>query len=443
MNKAGKTAEKYVCKTIHQYSKGMLPEEDRKKLKEIAEDYRTVKNYVYRRYGGIASLKKLYPGYTIQNEMTESGLRVSLEMPSVYFYLAIFDALGDIKSQWTRTKNKVLELIGKNEHFSAAEKHYLRFLLKVSNAFEAVLNREEMVLPKEIEKKYRELAEDVDTEKMHQYLCRQVRKYHIKQHTEAATGFSLSAKAYRYENHGISIASKEKRKRIFIPLTDNCAYKSQIYLKLDPERGGVELHVPVNMAVKFHEDYQNRMGIALGIYTMLTVDNGNCYGEELGKYQTEYADWMRAQTASYNRNRDSNPGRKKYKAKKHRMTEQMHSYINHELNRFLEVEKPEVIYLVKLPKNQGQGINRRINHSVSMWQRGYIRNRLEQKCKEHSVELVEVLGKDISNICSKCGGMGKRKDGVFVCKNCGMQIEEKINAARNVLKRGMDGMVLK
>lgn len=443
MNKAGKTAEKYVCKTIHQYSKGTLPEEDRKKLKEIAEDYRTVKNYVYRRYGGIASLKKLYPGYTIQNEMTESGFRISLEMPSVYFYLAIFDALGDIKSQWTRTKNKVLELIGKNERFSSAEKHYLRFLLKVSNAFEAVLNREEMVLPKEIEKKYRELAEDVDTEKMHQYLCRQVRKYHIKQHTEAATGFSLSAKAYRYENHGISIASKEKRKRIFIPLTDNCAYKSQIYLKLDPERGGVELHVPVNMAAKSHEDYQNRIGIALGIYTMLTVDNGNCYGEELGKYQTEYADWMRAQTASYNRNRGSNPGRKKYKAKKHRMTEQMHSYINHELNRFLEVEKPEVIYLVKLPKNQGQGVNRRINHSVSMWQRGYIRNRLEQKCEEHSVEFVEVLGKDISNICSKCGGMGKRKDGVFVCEDCGMQMEEKINAARNVLKRGTDGMVLK
>lgn len=443
VGKEGKKAEKYICKTVHQYSRGPLPEEDRKKLKEIAEDCRTVKNYVYRRYGGVASLKKLYPGYTVQNEMTESGLRDALGMPSVYFYLAVFDALGDIKSQWTRTKNKVVELIGKNEGFSVEEKHYLRFLLKVSNAFEAVLNREEMALPKEIEKKYRELAGDVDTEKLHQYLCRQVRKYHVKLHTETTTGFSLSAKAYRYENHGICIASKEKRKRIFIPLTDNCTYKSQIYLKFDPEQGGVELHVPVNVAVKSHGDYRNRIGIALGIYTMLTVDNGDCYGEELGKYQIEYADWVRAQTASYNRNRSSNPGRKKYKAKKHRMTEQMHSYINHELNRFLEREKPEVIYLVKLPKSQSRGVNRKINHSVSMWQRGYIRSRLEQKCKEHSVEMVEVLGKDISNICSKCGGMGKRKDGVFACGDCGMQMEEKVNTARNVLKRGMDGMVLK
>ena len=77
-----------------------------RKLVEIAEDYGKVKNYVYARFGGIASLSKLYPGYTVQNEMTGSGLRETLGMPSVYFYLAVFDALGDIKCQWTRTKTK-------------------------------------------------------------------------------------------------------------------------------------------------------------------------------------------------------------------------------------------------------------------------------------------------------------------------------------------------
>lgn len=60
-----------------------------RKLQEIAEDYRAVKNYVYQRYGGIKSLSKIYPGYTVQNEMTASGLRASLGLPSVYFYLAV------------------------------------------------------------------------------------------------------------------------------------------------------------------------------------------------------------------------------------------------------------------------------------------------------------------------------------------------------------------
>ena len=130
-----------VCRTVRQYNKDAIPAEDMKKLLEIAEDYNKVKKYVYQRFGGIGSLWKLYPGYTVQNEMTGSGLRGTLKMPSVYFYLAVFDALGDIKSQWTRTKNKVLELLGKNEGFSAEEKHYLRFLMKVTNAFSSVLRR--------------------------------------------------------------------------------------------------------------------------------------------------------------------------------------------------------------------------------------------------------------------------------------------------------------
>ena len=133
--------EDTLCKTIHQYNKEPVSDGDMKKLLEIAADYGRVKNYVYDRFGGIGSLKKLYPGYTVQNEMTASGLREQLDMPSVYFYLAVFDALKDIKSQWTRTKSRVLKLIGRNENLTPGDKHYLRFLLKVNNAFTAVLDQ--------------------------------------------------------------------------------------------------------------------------------------------------------------------------------------------------------------------------------------------------------------------------------------------------------------
>ena len=432
-----------ICRTVHQYSKEPISQEDMRKLQEIAKDYCKVKNYVYTCYGGIASLSKLYPGYTIQNEMTKNGLRETIGMPSVYFYLAIFDALGDIKSQWARTKSKVLGLISRNSELSSEEKHYLRFLIKVSSCFDAVLNQRPMNLPKEIKKKYEELAINVDTKKLHHYLCRQVRKYHIKQHTNQALGFSLSERAYRYGDHGIYISVKEKRKRIFVLLTDNNQYKCQIYLKLYPEEGQIKLNIPVNIAVKRHEDYENQVGVSMGLYTMLTTDRGNQYGKILGKYQMEYADWVRWQTRIYNRNRDSNPGRKKYSAKKRCYKEQMYSYINHELNSFLQTEKPRVIYIVKLPNPKAGGINRRINNSVAMWQRGYIRSRLEQKCRENSVELVEVLGKDISNECSICGTVGSKQEGIFSCSACGYCIEEKTNTARNVLKRGKEGKIRK
>ena len=96
-----------IYKTVYQYNKVPIADADMARLQEIAEDCRNVRNYVYGRYGGIGGLGKIYPGYTVQNEMTQSGLRERLGLPSVYFYLAVFDALGDIKSQWTRTKKKI------------------------------------------------------------------------------------------------------------------------------------------------------------------------------------------------------------------------------------------------------------------------------------------------------------------------------------------------
>lgn len=431
-----------ICKTVRQYNKTPIHIEDMKKLQEIAEDYRKVKNYVYARFGGIGGLSKIYPGYTVQNEMTGSGLRISMGMPSVYFYLAVFDALGDIKSQWTRTKSKVINLVGRNENFTPEDKHYLRFLLKIHNAFEQVLNGKPIELKKDIQRQYDLLSVNVDTDRLHHYLCRQVRKYHAVQHTDKADGFSIAERAYRYADHGIYISIKEKRKRIFIPLTDNNQYKSQLYVKLYPEQGNVEIKVPVHMAVRSHEDYIKQVGISVGIYTMLTTDEGHCYGEQLGRYQIEYADWIRTQTKSYNRNREQNPGRKKYHAQKNRFEEKLHSYINCELNRFFRTEKPRTIYLVKLPRPQVKGANKVINNTVAQWQRGYIRKRLTQKCKEQSIEIIEVLGKGISKECSSCGAEGEKSNGRFFCPICGYEAQEKTNTARNVKKRGQGDGVL-
>lgn len=434
--------EDKIYKTVRQYNSTPVSAENMGKLQEIAADYSKVKNYVYDRFGGVGSLSKLYPGYTVQNEMTACGLRNDLGLPSVYFYLAIFDALKDIKTQWVRTKSKIFQLVGANPNFTPEEKHYLRFVLKVNNAFTAVLNQEPMKFPLEIQKRYDQVAAGIDRERMHRYVCRQARKYHVKQHTDTADGFSISSKAYRYQDHGISIATKQNRRRIFVPLTDNNQYSSQLYIKLYPEKGNLEIMVPVYMTARSHDDYTNQVGISIGMFTMVTTSDGRYYGEEFGDYQGKYAEWVRSQAISYSINRQDNPGRKKYNAKKKRMEEQLHAYINQELNRFLQNEKPRIIYMVKLPKPRTSGINPKINQQVSMWQRGYIRDRLVQKCKEQSIELVEVLGKDISRQCSNCKSIGEQKDSMFLCQNCGYRAEKKINTARNTLQRGLEGRIL-
>lgn len=431
-----------ICRTVHQYNKEPISDEDMRKLQEIAEDYRKVKNYVYARYSGIGSLSKLYPGYTVQNEMTKSGFREELSLPSVYFYRAVFDALGDIKSHWTHTKKKLLYLLGKNDNLTAEEKHYLRFLLKSPNAFEAVLNRKAIQLPPELQQKYDDIAVDVDVERLHKYLCRQVRKYRVKNAcTDSSDGFFTTEKAYRYGRdsggrYGIFIATKENRKRIFVSLTDENAYRKQIYIRLKPEKKGLEIAIPLEIKVKKHSDYIHEVGLSPGIWQMFTTHEGKVYGEDFGELHRELTVYMSAAAATYRREKENNAGRKKYMAQKAKLDARIETYVNQEINRLMREEKPKTIYLPKLPKNSPAGYNRKINYSVGVWKKGLIRERLRQKCAEHSVEVVEVFGKAISTECSNCGKMGKYSNNTFYCENCGYQADKKVNAARNALKRG-------
>jgi len=425
-----------VCKTVHQYNSQPIPERDMKRLVEIAKGYSTVKNYVYQRYGGIKGLPKLYPGYTVQNEMTASGLRGDLGLPSVYFYLAVFDALGDIKKQWIQTKDRIEKCIRDNENLTPGDRHYLRFVMKQSQCFESILQEREIVLTEAWKKPFEEVRAGVEENRLNQYLRRQVRRHLRKLHTDLTDGFAVAERAYRYDDHGIYLAVKEKRKRIFIPLTDNNRYTKQLYVRLFPEEGNVVIHAPVETRIRQNEEYHRKIGLAVGIRAMFVTDGGNVYGEEYSDYQYALAEYVREGNIRYQYNKEKNSGRKKYMAGRERREAALHTYINAEINRMLRIEKPAVIYIPKLPQNSKAGVNKKINSSVNMWQKGYVRKRLTQKCREQSIVLTEVFGKNISNECSRCGAIGKKADGVFACEVCGAGLPERENAAKNALKRG-------
>ena len=194
--------------------------------------------------------------------------------------------------------------------------------------------------------------------------------------------------------------------------------------------------MPVETRVKQNENYHNTIGLALGIRNMFVTDQGNVYGEKFSEYQYALADFVREGNARYRKNKGNNPGRKKYMAGRDKLEATLHTYINTEINRMLKIEKPAVIYLPKLPQSSRAGINKKINNSISMWQKGYVRSRLTQKCREQSITLVEVFGKDISNECSQCGTIGKKTKDIFICNACGAKLPERENTAKNALKRG-------
>lgn len=425
-----------LYKTIYQYNKVPVPAADMERLREIAEDCRTVRNYVYERYGKLRSLPKIYPGYTVQNEMTKSGLRERLGLPAVYFYLSIFDALGDIKSQWARAKSRIEKNIRDHPNLTPEDRHYLRFVMKQSRCFEAVLLGGEPDLAENWEERHRTVSEGVDIHRLNQYLRRQVRRHLQAPHTDAADGFTVSPKGYRYKDHGIYLSTKESRKRIFIPLTDNNRYNRQIYIRLYPEEGKITVNVPVEVKPRHRAGYEGEKGLAMGLKYMFVTDQGSIYGEKYMEYQLALADYIREKLPRRRRNAGSNPGAKKYSARKARLEAAMHAYVNAEINRMLETEKPGVLYLPKLPGTSRAGVNKRINATLNMWQRGFVKSRLAQKCRERSIELTEVFGKGISTECSACGAEGAKEGEFFCCRVCGIRLPERQNAAANALKRG-------
>lgn len=355
------------------------------RLVEIARDCGHVKNYVYAKYSGVNGLSKIYPGYTVQNEI-------------------------------------------------------LRFVMKQSQCFEGILTNREVILQGEWKEAYEKVSDKVDAYRLNQYLRRQVRRHQKHPHTEAADGFSVSPKGYRYDDHGIYISMKEKRQRLFIPLTDNNHYARQIYLRLFPEEGNLVIGVPLEVKPKKRKTCRAEIGVAMGMHCMFVTDTGNRYGEEFLEYQSALANYIREKNLRRCKNMQNNPGKKKYTAAKARLEASLHAYINGEINRMLETEKPGILYIPKLPGTSKAGVSRKINASVTMWQKGYVKSRLVQKCRERSIELVEVFGKGISTECSGCMGQGEKEKGIFSCRECGLSLPERENTAKNVLRRGRENV---
>ena len=431
--KAGKDT---IYKTVYQYSREPISAGDMERMQEIARDCREVRNYVYDRYSGIRSLPKLYPGYTVQNEMTKSGLREKLGLPSVYFYLSIFDALGDIKSQWAKIKSGIEKNIRDNPNLSPQDRHYLRFVMKQSVCFEAVIAGGEPKLQGNWEESYQAVRAQVDAHRLDQYLRRQVRRHLEKPHTDAADGFPVSPKGYRYADHGIYISMKENRKRLFVPLTDSNQYTSQIHIRLHPEEGRITINIPIEVKQRRPVGYEGEIGLAMGLRCMFVTDQGRVYGENYMEYQSALTDYVRERLSRHQRNAKNNPGMKKYFRGKARLERALHDYVNAEINRMLEAERPGTIYLPKLPAGSKAGYNRKVNATVNMWQKGFVKSRLAQKCRERSIRLVEVFGKGISVQCSRCGEDGVKEGEMFRCPSCGMELPERQNTAVNILKRG-------
>lgn len=419
-------------------------------LMEIGHGCMVTRNYIYQRYGGIRSLGKLYSGYAIETEVKAAGFREQIGLPSVYFTASVNRALGDIKIMWAQVRNGINDAASKNERFSPEDRHYIRFVVKVNGCLENILNGKPVSLPEEIRPRYESIIAGLGDENgqrvkgLNRYICRQTRKRLHRQHTDNETYFTIKKQGYRYGEsggkHGIFLATKVNRQRIFIPLTDTNVYDRMLDIKLNPQKRTVEIIIPLFVNTRQHEDYTEEIGISLGLWDMVTTSTGNVYGSAFGKMQQEISRFILKE--NYRNDRKSISGTKGYLERKAGMDAALKNYVNRELNRMLAQEKPKTIYMAKLPRNPGMMKGTGDTHFLRMWKKGLVTGRLQWKCEQNGVSVIEVIGKGIGMECSACGQKGTVKGENFRCPACGFEENKKVNGARNALNRGKTGKQL-
>lgn len=432
-----------ITKTVWQYSEP-LSEETMVFLKDIALDYSKVKKYVYNRYSGIGSLDRLTPAYDIMSEVRNSGIRTQLKLPSAYFSPAVVDAVADIKTMWGVLKNKLRTLITANENLSSDDRIYLRTVLKLDKIYAAILNHREYELPD----KAKDL--EIDVERLNSFLGRLTRKYLTKPQSYSTDYFNMASCGYTYRDNAIYIASRTPGRRLEIPLKDNNVCKRQIRLCIRENYAALAL--PVEAKIKKHTDYNNTVYVHIGYHDMFTLSNGNVYGQALGAMTSvetqrlEDKNRTRAKIrAAYRQNLEAgdlekagrietyNLGSEKYQKRKDKERAKTEIFINTEINRMIESEKPNKIVITRpltigRTKLSSKSANRKLSRSFN----GYIRERLSYKCRVHSIELVEINSKGTGSICSCCGAEGKRLPENFQCPNCGYEAPISLNGAKNI-----------
>lgn len=389
-------------KTVKQYSRP-LPADKLNALYAVANDYMSIKNYVYEHYSGIGSLGKIDPGYTVQNEMTASGLRKRLNLTSVYFYRAIFDALQDIKMQWSRLRDKIRLLVMRNQNPSDLERQYVCWILKHPKLYTRVLQRKRTDLPPNFRNK------QLNAHRLHNLICRLTRRHkQPKCSADRCNSFSVTNRAYQYVDGGIRISTKVPNRRVFIPLTDKNQYDMQLLLKFDRENR-IVLHVPLEQRIKQNAVLEKQIEVRFGYGTMLHLANGNTYGDRLGEYLTQETQRLKQKNQCRQRlymqsklcieHGDSrkalrimqnNLGQQKYSRQKRRADEAVKSYINSQINKMLQTEKPGMLIIPKREKIAYKMIPSELHAYLSRWLLGYIRRRLEYKCVQNNIQLVEM-----------------------------------------------------
>ena len=431
-------------------------------LEELFKNYQSDSNYIYSRFSGIKSLNilRFRTIRQILKDEKNSGKLINIKLQGHYFQRCLNDAIGNIKTSWNITIKQVRKKI-QNKDLTDIEKHFSMIILKNQHILYQVLvekpSYEKIIYLKEFNK-YKKLYSNckIRYKYIKSIISRYIRKYKPtiarKKHPNS---LKVDNTLYSFNSNKFKIQGLLKGKRIEFIRSSDKLYNSEATLKINKKQQ-IEIHFLKKVKNKI-SDNNKIIGIDKGYTDLFHSSTGinNKYGigfrskiiNKINKDSLKQAN-RNYYWSLYYKNIKNNKVNKAQNILKYNLgyikrnnfmykfKEYKKSLINNAINVMLQKEKPGTVVVEDLSwvSKSKKYINKKLRNELSKWDKGYIKERLEFKCYEKEIKVVEVNPAYTSQICHKCNKIGNRNGEVFSCDKCG-SYDANYNAAINIKNR--------
>ncbi len=392
-------------------------------LNEIAKRCGSIRTEVWRNYGSIGGLGARF---RLVRDGWIADKHVSI-LPQRIWRATLSDTLDDVKANREAAKEKVKRHIFRNINDKSKRQELLKQLKNDS----VWMNNS--------------------------YLRRLMRKYGKPGKNHTFNQIVLEPGSYKCFSHNgknyIEVISLKRGKRIAIPVGTNYSITGQIRLIL--REGQVEIHYTIDNTDE-RVCGKKEIGIDKG-YTEAFVDSeGEFHGKGLGEVLSKESDYLSNKYQRRNkikavlgkiepknpkkarRIKKHNLGRKKLNRRKKKHQAKVKTIVFTAVNRV--VDKAETIVCEDLTKTfRSKSYGKNANRRLSGWIKGLMASAIDIVASRRGSRVVQVNPAYTSQICSKCGCLGKRTGDKFHCASgCRVAMHADLNAAINILARSYD-----
>ena len=315
MSKSSKPIKNYLPKTVKAYS---LPLDDEKfeRLNSLMIRYGRCRSMFFNQYCGIHNLLKVQDFRKIRNDLKKQNLdKVFIQryqFLNKHWIYSLFETCANVKSMWSNLKNQINVCIRDNENLADSERHYLRFVTSFPVLWHGILcyrKNAHLDLNQKYQSKYLKVVNSINSTRfhyLHNYLRRLTRRYKPKprRNNNHNRSMTYDENMYLFKNRQFWFSSAVNRNRFTITLTSDWHYSlhGNLQIILDRDKKRIEIH----KLIQSHQKSMNltkSLGIDKGLATLISCSNGNEYGHQFSKLNTNYAEILTKKNSHRNQMR--------------------------------------------------------------------------------------------------------------------------------------------